>query len=311
MASTLNSGYLEGFTKAYGAKSWDKRPTYEAIEDNIVQHRLRKLGYRFHNYGNTWEATRANRWAAVNYRGYPPGSLGNLSEFERALLRKTPTFNLMELFGEAEHKRECRRIKRKFRRLQIIGNQSRPVFALAHILVPHDPILMDADGKCLDPALNDSHRQGVPWDTFKAAYVEYVKFFNTAILAMIDAQLKRRGPTGRKLLFVIQADEGPFPESFRRAENTYDFSRLSRREIEMKAGIINAILLPGNMAQTIPPIVTPVNNWRIIFGAITGHKMKLLPEKIFIYPTEKNVYAFCDITNVIMNPGLPYRSCED
>ena len=128
---------------------------------------------------------------------------------------------------------------------------------------------------------------------------------------MIDAQLKRRGPTGRKLLFVIQADEGPFPESLRRAEDAYDFSRLSRREIEMKAGIINAILLPGNMAQTIPPIVTPVNNWRIILGAITGHKMKLLPEKIFIYPTEKNVYAFCDITNVIMNPGLPYRSCED
>ena len=71
MASTLNSGYLQDFTKTYGADSSDQRPVHEKLEANIVQDRLRRLGYRFHNYGNWWEPTRINRWASVNYQGYP------------------------------------------------------------------------------------------------------------------------------------------------------------------------------------------------------------------------------------------------
>ena len=64
MASTLNSRYLKGFATAYGAKSSDKRPVYEALEDNIVQHRLRQLGYQFHNYGNWWEPGQPRRHTA-------------------------------------------------------------------------------------------------------------------------------------------------------------------------------------------------------------------------------------------------------
>ena len=134
LASTLNSGYLRNFTTSYGTESGDKRPIYEALENNVVQDRLRKLGYQFHNYGNWWEPTRINRWAAVNYQGYPPDSINNLSEFERTLMHKTPLLNVVRLFTDAEDKRECRRIRRKFRRLEEVGNGPQPVFVLAHML---------------------------------------------------------------------------------------------------------------------------------------------------------------------------------
>lgn len=302
MASTLNSGYLQNFTKTYGTDSADRRPVYQKLEDNVVQDRLRKLGYRFHNYGNWWEPTRINRWAAVNYQGYAPDSRQNLSGFERALLQKTPTMKIARLFTDAEDKRECRRIKRKFRRMRKVGNQAQPVFVLAHVVVPHDPIIMNAAGQCLDMPISYPGHQGATWNEFKRAYIEYLKYFNSAILEIIDDQLNRRGRTGRKLLFVIQADEGPHPKSMRDTMDEYDFSRLSRREIKMKTGILNAILLPEGLRRDMPKLVTPVNNWRIIFNALTGSKMNLLLDKVFIYPTKKNIFDFCEITDTVTKP---------
>jgi hypothetical protein len=309
MASTFNSGYLQDFTKTYGADSSDKRPIYQKMENNVVRERLRRLGYRFHNYGNWWEPTRINRWADVNYQGYPPDSIQNLSEFERALLRKTPTIEIIRLFTDAEDKRECRRIKRKFRRMREVGNGSQPVFVLAHVLVPHDPIAMDAAGRCLDKPLIYTGRKAANWDKFKAGYIEYLKYFNAAVIEIIDEQLRRRGRTGRQLLFVIQADEGPFPRSMREASHQYDHSRFSRREIKMKTGIINALRLPASPKQEVPKLTTPVNNWRVIFNALTGSKMSLLPDKVFIYPTEKNIFDFCEVTNTVTKPDAIGMDC--
>ena len=138
LASTLNGGYLESFAASYGAGSRDKRPVHDALEDNLAQKRLRQLGYRFHNFGNWWEPTRVNRWADVNDSGYATDSF-NLSEFERALLRKTPTLNIVRQFADFGDEGECRRIQRKFQRLEEVGNGPEPVFAFAHMLVPHSP----------------------------------------------------------------------------------------------------------------------------------------------------------------------------
>ena len=311
LASTLNSGYLGNFTTSYGTESGDKRPIYEALENNVVQDRLRKLGYQFHNYGNWWEPTRINRWATVNYQGYPPDSINNLSEFERTLMHKTPLLNGVRLFTDAEDKRECRRIKRKFRRLEEIGNGPQPVFVLAHMLVPHSPIVMDASGRCLDQAVIYARGQTTAWPDFKAAYIEYLKYFNAAVLRVIDQQIKRRGRSGRKLVFVIQADEGPFPKPMREALIDYDLSALTQRQISMKTGILNAILLPPEMAGDIAPPATPVNNWRIVFNALTGSKLQMLPHKVYIYPSEKNVYRFCDVTALLTAGKTPLRPCPD
>lgn len=311
MASTLNSGYLESFTIAYGADSGDKRPVYEALENNVAQDRLRKLGYRFHNYGNWWEPTRVNRWASVNYQGYPPDSINNLSEFERALLRKTPALNIIRLFTDAEDQRECHRIQRKFRRLAEVGNGRDPVFVFAHMLVPHSPIVMDAEGRCLKRPIIYAREKTATWPEFKAAYIEYLKYFNRTILTVIDRQLAHRGNSGRKLMFVIQSDEGPFPKAMREAYYDYDLTTLSGREISMKIGIINALRLPAGMASDIPPLLTPINNWRIIFNALTGARLPMLPHAVYIFPTENNLYRFCDVTALGAEDEAPPKTCAN
>ena len=310
LASTLNGGYLESFAASYGAGSGDKRPVHDALEDNLVQKRLRQLGYRFHNYGNWWEPTRVNRWADVNDSGYATDSF-NLSEFERALLRKTPTLNIVRQFADFGDEGECRRIQRKFQRLEEVGNGPEPVFVFAHMLVPHDPITMDASGRCLDRPVIYAPGKAAAWAEFKAAYIEYLKYFNAAALRIIDRQTELREEGGRKLLFVIQSDEGPFPLSIREAGEDYDFSALTRRELKMKIGIVNALRVPGASTTDLASMATPINNWRIIFNALIGSRMKMLPHNTYIYPSEKDIYRFCDVTDLVIEGEAQPTPCED
>ena len=297
LASTLNGGYLEGFTNAYGVESRDRRPGYDAIENNVVQHRLRKLGYRFLNYGNWWEPTRINPWADVNDTA--SAFLNNLSEFELTLISRTPTRTANRFSIDSMRRIECHRIQRKFQHLEEVGNGPEPVFVFAHILVPHAPITMNAAGHCLEPPVLYAPGKARAWRDFKAAYVEYLKFFNAAMLRVIDQQMERRKQDGRDLLFVIQSDEGPWPLTEREEGRNTDYTSFTRRELRMKTGIINALRMPGGEAPDFASIATPINNWRIIFNTLVGTRMKMLPHRIHIHPSGKNVYRFCDVTALV------------
>ena len=292
LASTLNGGYLESFNATHGIGRGDQRPVFDALEKNVVQDRLRNLGYRFHHYGAWWEPTRINRWADVNDTGSE--LLNYLSEFERALIDRTPTWDVVGLFKDSGERSECHRIQRKFRLLEEAGNRSEPVFVFAHMLIPHAPITMDASGRCLDRPVRYSPLNA--WGDFKVAFIEYLRYFNSAVLRVIDRQIKKRRPNGRGLLFVIQSDEGPFPRALHQAGEGYDFSVMTRRELQMKMGTINSLRLPPGTAFNPASIATPVNNWRIIFNALTGSTLKMLPHRIYIYPSAKNPYRFCDAT---------------
>ncbi len=295
LASTLNGGYLEGFTNAYGIGSDERRPAYDTIENNVVQHRLRKLGYRFHNYGSWWEPTRINRWADVNDTA--SAFLNNLSEFERALIYRTLVPSRFSV--SSIRRSECNRIQRKLQQLGEAGNGPEPVFVFAHTMVPHDPITMNAAGHCLEPPVFYTPGKARAWRDFKAAYVEYLKFFNAAMLRVIDQQMERRKQDGRDLLFVIQSDEGPWPLTGRGEGRNVDYASFTRRELRMKTGIINALRMPGGEAPDFASIATPINNWRLIFNTLVGTRMKMLPHRIYIHPSGKNVYRFCDVTALV------------
>ncbi|MCY4012704.1 MAG: hypothetical protein OXG82_08325 [Gammaproteobacteria bacterium] len=296
LASTLNSGYLDGFSTTYGTGTGDRRPLYVALEDNAVVRRLLALGYEFHNYGNWWEPTRLNRWADVNYQGYLDEFVANWSEVERLLLERTPALDVASWFSDEHDKTECHRIRRKFERLAEVGNGPAPVFVFAHMIVPHQPIAMDASGECLDEPLVYRHGK-TDWRDFKAAFAEYLAYFNGVILRVIDRQMERRGDGGRELLFAIQSDEGPWPASLRRRPGR--FGEMTPRDLRMKMGIVNALRLPTGMDVSRGAIATPVNNWRTIFNGLSGTGMAMLPHRSFVYPSPSSIYRFCDVTALV------------
>lgn len=304
MASTLNSSYLDRLAQAYGPENADQRPVNRMLEDNHAQRSLRSLGYEFHNFGNFWQPTRTNRNADENYLGYEDGNNPAYwqSEFERILWLKTPFPELAEQFGKDAAARECRRIKRQLQRLASIGNGPRPVFAFVHLVVPHSPVLMDADGNCLEREINFP-AENVSWPDFKAAYVEYLRYFNNAVTGIFDQQQQRRAGSGRELIFVIQSDEGPLPRTIREQRSGYDFFALPPEALKMKMGILNAIYLPGKPAGGKDPagmsLRTPINNWRIIFSHLTGSAAEPLPDRLFIYQDKNHIYGFREVSHLL------------
>ena len=297
LASTLNGGYLDSFRNAYGTRSGDRRPVYVALEDNVVLRRLLALGYEFHNYGNWWEPTRLNRWADVNYQGHLDEFVAGWSEAERLLLERTPALGVATWFAGGSGGAECRRIRRKFRRLEQVGNGSAPVFVFAHMTIPHPPIVMDASGDCLDRPLN--YRVGqTDWRDFKAAFAEYLAYFNRAVLDVIDRQTERRRRGGRELVFAIQSDEGPFPLSLR--ERPEHFGEMTPADLRMKMGIVNALRMPPGTDVHRGAMATPVNNWRTVFNGLFATGMPMLPHRSFVYPSPSSIYRFCEVTDSLV-----------
>ena len=309
LASTLNGGYLDHFTTASDINDNDRRPVYDAIKNNLAQDRLRSLGYRLHNYGNWWEPTRINPHADLNETA---STLYNhLSEFERALLARTPTWNLHRVFNKKTGQQECHRIQRKMRLLEEVGNRPDPIFTFSHILIPHSPITMNASGQCLKEVIYQ--RSKYPWDYFKTAYIEYLRYFNTTVLRIIDRQLERRQPNGRPLLFVIQSDEGPYPPSQHDSKTPIRFTLLTQQDLQTKMGTLNALRLPSASALNPPDIATPINNWRIIYNELLQTGLTMLPHRLYIFPSIGKPYQHCDVTDFVTAntppPSVP-RSCH-
>ena len=52
-------------------------------------------------------------------------------------------------------------------------------------------------------------------------------------------------------------------------------------------GIINAILLPDGVQYDLGRLMTPVNNWRILFNVLFGTNMEMLPAEAFVLRMKK------------------------
>jgi hypothetical protein len=300
LASVLNAEYLDEFTTNFDKNTIDHRPAFTAIEDNLAQNQLNKLGYDFINFGNRWGPAKFNRNSKENYQGYADDNVRHyFNIFEYTLLKKTFMPHAMRFFGFKSSSNHCSRTKNKFNRLQSIGNTEIPEFIYVHLLIPHGPLYIDAKGNCIasiryEPELDN-------WMEYKRGYIGYLQYFNASILNVLHSQLNRRGDSGRPMIFVIQSDEGPFPREMRRGK--YDFMELSNKELVMKMGNINAIMLGDGGNTDVDIMKTPVNNWRIIFQSLLDHRFQMLEQRAYIYP-EFQIYNFRDVSTVLgLNPS--------
>ena len=310
LASVLNSTYLDRLSDVHGIRTSDRTPIYRMIENNAAQQVLRAHGYRFHNYGNWWEPTRVNRWAHVNDQGYKGHFAGLTNEFERAVLRRislpgTGGGQLSRLRMKTlayDPIADCERIGRKMETLATFGNAERPVFAFAHVLIPHEPIVIGADGRCLGESSWVHRDAAADFDGFKRAGIEFLQYFNASVLEIVDRQLESRGNTDRELIVVIQSDEGPHPLRHLQEGKRRRYSVLDRREILIKTGTVNALRIPGRNGNVLEGEPTPINNYRIIVDAVLGTNTGRLPHRVFLPGDSESFYDFRELTEEVLRP---------
>jgi hypothetical protein len=164
-----------------------------------------------------------------------------------------------------------------------------PKYVFAHLLVPHPPYVIDADGSAMD-------REQVADQGDAVSYLRYLRYGNERMLATIDRILAESGDDA---VIVIQADEGPFPARYEDGEWGFQWRDATDEELEEKFGILYAMRVPGADldAAGFTDDITSVNTFRVVFNARFGTDLPMLPNRTWAHENLSNFYDFFEITD--------------
>lgn len=161
---------------------------------------------------------------------------------------------------------------------------SRPRFVLAHLLLPHQPFVFEADGSLVTQA-----------ETFTRSRAEnvgnHVAFLNERLLALVTTLTS--GPPEDWPVIVIQSDEGPHPVA--RTGPSYDWSTAPSEVLEEKLRTLSAILLPQSTV-VLPEDLTGVDTWRLVLDATIGTDYGPVDDvPVAVFPGDDQPYVWIDV----------------
>jgi hypothetical protein len=288
--SSLSMQHIDKAKLGETSAPYDFTRIYAALRNHLaVPSSLKAIGYHYIHLGNIWEPTATNVDADLSLR------LQESAEFSGALFSTTilslispPADESSASDGADSETIDRRDLARDtslftFDRLNEIVDRPGPNYVFAHILLPHTPYVFDAKGKFIS-------REVVKRRSEEVNYVQQLQFANSQVLATIDRLLS--DPTDP--IIILQADEGPWPAAFRADQKHFDWLKASPEEISQKFGILNAVHLPG-----VDPAdfgftdhTSPVNEFRIVFNAMFGADLPLLPDTTYLTPDYARLFDF-------------------
>jgi hypothetical protein len=289
LASSLNLDYLDADAlEAEAAEGKDREPIHRALRDHlVVPTALKELGYQYIHVSNWWtpSATNVDADRTFRYQGQ--------DEFSTVLAQTT----LLRAFNEPEAAPtdpwDWRVLREhtlyELDRLDEIPDLPGPKYVFAHLLLPHDPYVFNADGTFTGRDQVD--RLGQP-----ESYRRQLSYANSRMLQMVDEILAESGPDA---VIMIQADEGPFPARYRADEWGFEWRQARDEELEEKFNILFAMRVPGVdlEAAGFHDDITPVNTFRLIFNARFGTDLPLLPDRSWAHEDLYHFYDFFEITD--------------
>jgi hypothetical protein len=297
--ATLNLEYLDGLVADMGTQSSDYRPLVDAFQDHKVGLFLKEQGYRYIHMGNWFGPTANIAIADRNIRG------SSWSEFDSTLFATTAASAASDLIAGHEQRRQLDQVSAQdalyqFDALKTLADDPSKDFVFAHILLPHDPYVFDADGNLVTA----EQVQEMSRDDLFAGQLAYT---NNQIKALVDDLLK--GPDETDPIIVIQSDEGPYPEKYDENQFTFDWTTATDAEINTKYGVLDAFYLPEDQDEAqaedgdtpeLYETISTVNTWRVVFDRYFGTDLPLLPDRSYVSRTPDLPYDLIDITDRIV-----------
>ncbi len=296
LGSSLNFGYVNHLTeKTNGGGTSDESIVTPLVKNNKVIKFLKKKGYKYIHVGSGWDPTRTNKNADINYilRG---GVNPYQDEFSNGVLHTTLASPILKtLFPDTtavsqnpklnDHRS---RVLYEFQTLEEIPSIPGPKFIFMHILLPHDPYVLDKNCTPISEEVTDKRSE-------TQNYIDQLQCTNKLIEKMLNNILdKSETPP----IIVLTADEGPRPQ-INKVPGKLSWVDASDESINEKFPILAAFYLPGFEENPLYPTITPVNNFRVIFNSYFGTKYPLLQDKNYIFQDEENYYKFIDVTDRI------------
>jgi hypothetical protein len=288
LVSSLNMDLLDvAPLKAEAEDGADREPIHRALRDHLaVPVALKELGYAYFHIGNWWTPSNDNVDADRTF------VYDGQDEFTTVLAQTTFLRAITEPAAAPDDPWDWRVLRENtlfaMDTLDQMPEAPGPKFVFAHLLMPHDPYVFDADGSFMD-------RAQVAAQGNLESYRRHLSYGNARMLGLVD-QILERSPNA---VVMLQADEGPFPEEYSRDEWGFEWREATDVQLEQKFGILYAMRVPGVDLDEhgFHDALTPVNAFRIIFNARFGTDLELLPDRTWAHRDLYHFYDFFEITD--------------
>ncbi|MFP5308102.1 MAG: sulfatase-like hydrolase/transferase [Actinomycetes bacterium] len=284
LASSLNLTTLEALA---GEPGDDWQPVYRLLRDHRLGHLLTDAGYRYVHVGSWWSPTASATTADEVVR-----SAGD--EFADVFASTTVLPAFRSLAGEVDAREELRREKRDvaLRQFDALAELAAapsdvPRFVFAHITLPHEPYVFEADGAWVP---RDVERQRSRDDNFRRqlAYTE------ARATELVDAILAGAPADRRPPVVVVQSDEGPHPEARVAQGPAYRWDLAPDDELREKLGVLLAV---HGVDVALPEDVTPASLWPRVLADVLGAELPVPDDRTWVFPDETQLYTFLDVTD--------------
>ena len=294
LATLFNSDYLpqllDGFKDGYK----DVGALNRLVRQGRNVRRLRDMGYQLVTLTGGSELA-AQTDPDVNYKG------GALNEFQATILATTPVPFISSRFNKektgrwdpfAQHRKT---MLFQFRKLPFAVADTGPKLVFAHILAPHPPFVVDAQGGEITPEYQFTHRERAAWDGYVENYAGQAKWVARELQKTVDGILtaSRRPP-----VILIMGDHGPASKWVASWRKKGNFQTNDPEVVAERISIFLALHLPEGSGGEIYPELTPVNIFPLIFERCFGETAALKEDRSF-FSTYEEWSVIWDVNRVL------------
>jgi len=271
MSALLNWEYLDSLVAQVGVDEPSPAPLFQRIENNRTFAFLKGLGYEIVFFPNSYEPFRQNRFADLQL----PDPKTIKPELETAWLETTiivpiarALCSMMACVYMPGVWEPPAVTDWKFAQLGSLAASPHPRFVLAHLLVPHEPYVYQADCGHAPPSLiwRDSAAT-------HSAYLDQITCVNAKVLAAVDAIL-RNAPSPPVIL--IQADHGNG-----NIQDNMELKDADARMVAARVDVFAAYHVPNAPDTLFYDGISPVNLLPRVFNFLFGTTFQPLPDKSY------------------------------
>lgn len=289
IGSTLAMDYVPQLSKFATEDKQTGFPYRSILNDPPVVRTLKENGYKYNLVSSWWDFLRIgvkpDSEPTKSYRLRIAGHNFYQSDFSRDVINRTVLSPLLKkglgIGGTTFIRYELDRDPTENFESQISalgkiakGDSREPQFTFAHILLPHEPYVYNADGS----KTTYSHDRNDDGEDEYVKYTNQVTYANKRIEELINT-IKTSSPDA---VIIFQSDEGPYPKQFRGAltkEKYYDPKVLPEENMKQKMSILASYYFPGvDKSKVAANMNSNVNAFRFVLSQYMGYDLPPLPD---------------------------------
>ncbi len=290
LETTAQMADLADIAEDEGEQSSDLSVINQGLQDPLVARQFKALGYRYYHVGGSWGPTRIDSGADVNLTVPTIPGTGDFSDALYDASAFPSVARRLHIADDAGRERQFLYSGHGLDALQGLRDEPGPKFVMSHILLPHPPLVFDRDGSYMTGA----KMRGLSGDE---QYERQLAYTNSRIREIVGGLLAL--PEAQRPIIILQADEGPFPDTYevQRRQDVDWAAGATEDELEQKYGILNAWCVPGGQDLGLDPKMTAINTFPTLFSRYFGIGYPTLPDRSFSSHDWFHPYDLTDITD--------------